>query len=281
MVSIIARGGSGKTSLVWRWLAQLASEDYRVARVVFAWSFNQGLAATSNFLADAIRFLGSSPPPGEAEQVRQLLSLLKGRRTLLFLDGLDAFQEPSGSLLGGALVNPARRYLLTNLAADNQARGLCVLTARQPVRDLADFKATGLVRRINLAPPHRPGGNRAAGSEGVRGNTANRAEIVRAFDGHCLMLTLLGGYLARKRNGDPKASRDIRLLDTDDRTGSHIGALGCFFRVASPQSEEETRSLFPDPGWRGRLLGWAGLVQLGSGRLREASASLGNGLPPV
>jgi len=61
---------------------------------VFAWSFNQGLAATSNFLADAFRFLGSSPPPGEAEQVRQLLSLLKGRRTLLFLTVLDAFQEP-------------------------------------------------------------------------------------------------------------------------------------------------------------------------------------------
>ncbi len=45
VISIVARGGEGKTALVRHWLDQIATDGFRGARRVFDWSFySQGIS---------------------------------------------------------------------------------------------------------------------------------------------------------------------------------------------------------------------------------------------
>jgi len=63
------------------------------------------------------------------------------RRTLLILDGLEPLQNPPGPRVRG----PALQALLRELAAFNT--GLCVITTRIPVADIADHEQTSVLRR--------------------------------------------------------------------------------------------------------------------------------------
>jgi len=130
------------------------------------------------------------------------------------------------------------------------------ITARNPSATWPT-SSDGTGQGINLAP-HRPGGNRAAGSAGGPAEQGQPREIVRAFRRSLPDATLLGGYLAR-REWRPEGNGATYACSTPTTAPAATSApWAVSFRVASPQSEEETRSLFPDPGWRGRLAGLGG-----------------------
>ena len=59
-------------------------------------------------------------------------------------DGLEPLQIPPGSQ-EGRLRDPALQALLRELAAFN--KGLCVITTRTPVADIADHERTSALRR--------------------------------------------------------------------------------------------------------------------------------------
>ncbi|MEE8584943.1 MAG: hypothetical protein V3T83_08835, partial [Acidobacteriota bacterium] len=104
LISIVAWGGVGKTSLVKHWLGQMAADAYRGAEKVFDWTFySQGtrqLQATSadQFIDRALSFFGDPDPTqgGPYEKGERLARLVSQSRTLLILDGLEPLQHPPG-----------------------------------------------------------------------------------------------------------------------------------------------------------------------------------------
>src|SRR6202035_524230 len=67
VVSIVAWGGVGKSTLVNHWLRRMAANRYRSADVVFAWSFyrqgtNSGSSTADEFLDAALSWFGDPDP---------------------------------------------------------------------------------------------------------------------------------------------------------------------------------------------------------------------------
>src|SRR6185437_16561610 len=98
------------------------------------------------FLDTALAWFGDPDPRiGTAwEKGERLAKLIAHRRTLLLLDGLEPLQNPPGPQ-EGRLREPALQALLRELAAFN--KGLCVITTRIPVADIADYERTSALRR--------------------------------------------------------------------------------------------------------------------------------------
>ena len=78
------------------------------------------------------------------EKGERLANLIAHRLTLLILDGLEPLQHPPGPQ-EGRLIEPSLQALLRELAAFNA--GLCVVTTRLPVTDIADHEHALAPRR--------------------------------------------------------------------------------------------------------------------------------------
>src|SRR5262245_64680020 len=120
----------------------MALENYRSAELVFGWSFYRqgasgGTSSADEFLDASLAWFGDPDPRlGTAwEKGERLAKLIARRRTLLILDGLEPLQNPPGPQ-EGRLREASLQALLRELAAFNM--GLCVITTRLPVDDLAD-----------------------------------------------------------------------------------------------------------------------------------------------
>jgi len=140
------------------------------------------------------------------------------RRTLLVLDGLEPLQNPPGPQ-EGRLREPSLQALLRQLAAFNT--GLCVITTRMPVADVADHERTSGLRR-DLEQLSSDAGAKLLRTLGVKGQEAELRIASDEFSGHCLALTLLGSYLTDVYNGDIRCRKEVseRLAD-DVRQGLH------------------------------------------------------------
>ena len=147
VATIVAWAGVGKSTLVNHWLRRMATDHYRSAELIFGWSFyRQGSSgdttSADEFLDRALTWFGDPDPrPGTAwEKGERLAKLVAHRRTLLVLDGLEPLQNPPGPQ-EGRIREPSLQALLRELAAFNT--GLCVITTRIPVADIADHSVSG------------------------------------------------------------------------------------------------------------------------------------------
>ena len=102
VLTFVALGGEGKTSLVSKWAGGLAAKDWPGCDTAFAWSFySQGsrdqIAVSSDlFLTEALTFFGDSAMANSAQGAydkgKRLAQLVGERRALLILDGLEPLQ---------------------------------------------------------------------------------------------------------------------------------------------------------------------------------------------
>ena len=225
VVSIVAWAGMGKSTLINHWLRRRAAEGYRSAELLFGWSFywqgTSGDASSADeFLDAALVWFGDADPRlGTAwEKGERLAKLIVQRRTLLVLDGLEPLQHPPGTR-EGRVREPALQALLRQLAAFN--RGLCVITTRMAVADLADHEGTSAPRR-DLEHLSSDAGAKLLRALGVRGDEEKLRSASDEFSGHCLALTLLGSYLADAYNGDIRYRQEVsNRLAHDVRQGVH------------------------------------------------------------
>src|SRR6266699_209613 len=109
----------------------------------------------------------------------------------IVLDGLDPLQNPPGPQ-EGRLREPSLQAILRELAAFNT--GLCVITTRLPVADIADHEGTSALRR-DLEQLSSDAGAKLLRTLGVKGDEAELRGASNEFSGHSLALTLLGSYL--------------------------------------------------------------------------------------
>ena len=225
IVTIVAWAGVGKSTLVNHWLRAMAARHYRSAELVFGWSFYRqgtsgGTSFADEFLDAALTWFGDPDPQiGTAwEKGERLAKLIVHRRTLLVLDGLEPLQNPPGAA-EGRLREPSLQALLKELAAFNT--GLCVITTRLPVADIADHERTSALRR-DLEHLSSDAGANLLRALRVKGGEAELRSASDEFNGHCLALTLLGSYLADAYKGDIRYRKEVsERLAHDVRQGAH------------------------------------------------------------
>ena len=170
VLSLIAAGGVGKTSVARKWLAVMAGRGWNGAEKVFCWSFySQGTsekteATGDQFLDEALEFFGPDPKPEDESAMgkgQRLARQIAAGRNILVLDGLEPLQNPPGAM-EGRLKDPGVAALIECLAMANQ--GLCVITTRQAPSDIAEFDG-GTANEIDLTyfKPAEGGAAPAAG----------------------------------------------------------------------------------------------------------------------
>jgi serine/threonine protein kinase len=225
IVTVAAWGGVGKSTLINHWLRRLATERYGSAESVFGWSFyRQGtvgdtssadefLHATLTWFGDADPRLGTGWEKGE-----RLAKAIAREHSLVVLDGLEPLQHPPG-LHEGRLREPSLQALLRELAAYN--KGLCVITTRLPIADLADYESSSALR-LDLNHLSDEAGAQLLRAMGVKGPEAELRRASEEFHGHCLALTLLGSYLTDAFSGDICCREEVsKHLTHDVRQGAH------------------------------------------------------------
>jgi tetratricopeptide (TPR) repeat protein len=225
VVTIVAWAGVGKSTLINHWLRRMAAEHYRSAQLVFAWSFyRQGtsgqISSADEFFHAALSWFGDPDPQFGTgwEKGERLAKLVADRRTLLILDGLEPLQNPPGPQ-EGRLRDPALQALLRELAASN--KGLCVITTRTPVADIADHEQTSALR-CDLEQLSCGAGAKLLRALGVKGDEAELRIASDEFGGHCLALTLLGSYLTDAYDGEIRCRCEVTgRLTRDVRQGVH------------------------------------------------------------
>ncbi|HKQ72321.1 MAG TPA: hypothetical protein VJ810_01240, partial [Blastocatellia bacterium] len=141
ILTFVALGGEGKTSLVAKWAADLAHRGWPGCDAVFAWSFysqgtrEQTAASSDLFLSEALTVFGDASMAGSAagafDKGRRLAQLVGEQRALLILDGLEPLQYAPTSPTPGELKDQGLAALLKGLAANNH--GLCVVTTRYAI----------------------------------------------------------------------------------------------------------------------------------------------------
>jgi tetratricopeptide (TPR) repeat protein len=250
VVTLVAWGGTGKTSLIHRWIAGLATRNYDGADY-FDWSFysqgtrDQGGASADAFIDAALRFFGDEEM---ADSVRspwdkgaRMAQLVTERRTLLVLDGLEPLQHPPGPL-AGELKDPAVTALLKRLAQRNA--GLCVVTTRERVKDLSAFEESTAPRR-ELERLANEVGVELLNSLGVHGAAADLKQLVEDVRGHALTLNLLGGFLRDAHGGDVRRRDLVRLEEADaEIQGGHaFKAMEAYLRWFAGEGEKGKRLL--------------------------------------
>jgi len=115
--------------------------------------------------------------------------------------------------------DPSMQALLRELAAFN--KGLCVITTRTQVADIADHEQTSALRR-DLEHLSSDAGEQLLRALGVEGDEAEMRIASDEFSGHCLALTLLGSYLTDAYNGDIRRRKEVSEHLADDvRQGVH------------------------------------------------------------
>jgi predicted ATPase len=225
IVTIVAWAGVGKSTLINHWLRRMAGEGYRSAELVFGWSFYRqgtsgGTSSADEFLDAALAWFGDPDPRlGTAwEKGERLAKLVAHSRTLIVLDGLEPLQNPPGPQ-EGRLREASLQALMRELAAFN--KGLCVITTRTPIADIADYERSSALRR-DLDQLSSDAGAKLLRALGVKGDEAEMRTASDEFTGHCLALTLLGSYLTDAYSGDIRRRKEVsEHLAHDVRQGVH------------------------------------------------------------
>ncbi len=244
VVSFVAWGGVGKSTLVNKWLERLAKDNYRGAERVYAWSFySQGTTerATSAdlFINSALEWFGDEDPTAGSpwDKGERLARLIRQQRTLLLLDGMEPLQS-ANSFERGKIKDPALATLVTELARENP--GLCIITTREPISDLDNRYGTGsgsdwvlsilnpsaargadAVRQINLELLSPEAGRALLRFGGVRGTDEELERAAESFGCHALALNLLAVYLQDIPGHHVSASEQIPDLDIPEAEGKH------------------------------------------------------------
>ena len=228
VLTFVALGGEGKTSLVAKWAADLAHRGWPGCEAVFAWSFyHQGsdekTADSSDlFLKEALTVFGdpalANSAQGAFEKGRRLAQLVGERRALLILDGLEPLQYAPTSPTRGELKDAGLAALLKGLAANNH--GLCVVTTRYSIPDLRAYWQT-TAPQTPLARLSKAAGVALLRSLGVKGKQPEFETLVEDVQGHALTLNLLGSYLHEAHAGDIRRRDLVKLEEADDEQGGH------------------------------------------------------------
>ena len=265
VVALVAAGGTGKTALAERVLASLPK---RLKAGLFVWSFNENPQTEAFLKAACEYFLDEAPPEPGGQLVRLQRGLqADGLPHLLILDGLELVQATGTSgRLRGELEDPLMRRLLQWLcwfAARPGTRAKALITSRFPLTDLINWTNNGF-RSHELEDLDPAAARFVLRKRGVTGDDMTLDALAESVHRHALTIDVLGLYLRRFGNGDPKKapSFDGKVLMTGqkgEKKGEDLKNVLASYAAKLPNDERDllTRlSLFP----RGVTVEYLGFV---------------------
>jgi len=255
VLTFVALGGEGKTSLIAKWAAELAAQDWPGCDAAFAWSFysqgtrEQQAASSDLFLKEALTFFGddadkafAASPAGAFEKGQRLARIVGQRRSLLILDGLEPLQYAPTSPTPGELKDQGVAALLKGLAT--HSHGLCVVTTRYSLPGLKAFWQT-TAREVKLLRLSKEAGVHLLKTLGVRGTQKEFETLVEDVKGHALTLQIMGGFLKRAFNGDIRQCDRVKFEKADEKIdGGHaFRAMAAYEKWMEGESDEANREL--------------------------------------
>lgn len=208
IVAFTAGGGVGKSTLARVWTEMLAEDGWRGAERAFAWSFySQGtgrMTDAETFLNEALKWFGAEGWEGRSmwDRADILAERIRRQRTLLILDGVEPLQSGKDDVDPGSVRDPGLRTLLEELAKGHP--GLCVVTTRERLADLADAEEPAVLHR-DLNQVSRLAGRALLRVDRVRGKDGELEAAVDDLGGHALAVSLLGNLL-KDGNASPHVS---------------------------------------------------------------------------
>ena len=215
ILSFIAFGGIGKTSLIDNWLKIMKEDHYRGAKNIFMWSFySQGSeedrqVTAAEFLLEACKFFKIKKIPKTAyEQGRELADIVSKQRALLVLDGLEPLQSSLENI--GKIKDNGLQVLLKRLS--RQSKGLVIITSRIKLASIDN-------QYEELEKLEDSEGAKLLNSFKLNGSIKELEQISKDFDGHALALKLLGSYTKVVLDGDITRIDEIDSL-RDDKSKS-------------------------------------------------------------
>jgi NB-ARC domain len=192
IISVLGLGGTGKTTLLRRVFEDKALADARFPDGVVVYPVRDD--AQVDAMLDALR--DKFPPltpidrDDRAARLEHARMILRRRRMLLVLDGIELLQERPGQAQHGRFLSDDLRALLLDLGREGQA--LVAITSRFAT---TEFKAhLGLSYRTIDLGGFTPGEFVAfLKAASLSGNDEVLTEVHRLFEGHPLGLTLFAG----------------------------------------------------------------------------------------
>jgi len=223
VLSFVACGGVGKSTLVNKWLEKMRWDNYRGAEKVFGWSFySQGtkerVTSADKFISDALVWFDDPDPKKGSpwDKGQRLADLIRKKKTLLILDGLEPLQS-AHDFEKGKIKDPALSILVTQLARKNN--GLCVITTREKVPELDRFEKTTL--QPNLDQISKEAGRALLRVGGVQGTDKQLEAASEQFGNHALAINLLASFLHEIKGHHIKHASKIPDLDIPEKQGKH------------------------------------------------------------
>ncbi|WP_338844511.1 metallophosphoesterase [Massilia sp. W12] len=234
IISIIALGGEGKTSLMTNWAFSLKKAGWPGLQKVFAWSFysqgssDQSQASSDLFLRDALKFFGESgfaeSQASLYEKGQKLAECCKKTKALLLLDGLEPLQMPPTCPERGRIKDAGIEALLTYWDGPS----LCLITSRYALDD----RFTAHLQQINLPALPLSAAIALLRSLDIIGLPQELEAAANELHCHALALRILGLYLKEAHGGDI-AKRDLvdwQIADEEERHGHAFRAIRAYAR---------------------------------------------------
>lgn len=256
VVELVGQGGIGKTALVNAWINQLKSERAAGVRQVYAWSFfSQGDDGSSSptsapFLAQALEWFGVAGQDAKKpwEKGLALAQALRREKTLLVLDGVERLQHAPGVQQGGVR-DEGLKSLLRELVRSGHP-GLCVLTTRWAIGELAGYKGSIRPRLTNLQAVDgamllwQLGANKWA-HHTLKPSAAELLKASQEYKGHALALNLLGRFIAVLHAGDIRKRALIPPLQDlpEDAGGQAVRIMRSYEKLLRGKPELEVLRL--------------------------------------
>lgn len=204
--SLVAAGGTGKTAIAERVVAEMSPGEANV----LVWSFYERPDADAFLRECNDLFLGEAKGPAGGRLERLERGLRDGRPHLIVLDGLERVQEDAGAgRVRGELSDQSLKLLLRTLAA-GLGRARALVTSRYPLVDLEPWTKRGYrdTRLDDLSPEAAVAvlrGWEVTGEDGALRAAANQ------MGWHALSVAVLGSFLHSFADGRIEAVKDFYL----------------------------------------------------------------------
>ena len=230
VTGLIGFDGEGKSSLARRWIDDLLKDKTSPKPDgIFWWGFydrpsvDEFFEAALNYLSGCNVDLARSYPSTSA-RVHLLAGMLHGGRYLFILDGLEGLQHQEGDQFGLLESNDIREFLRFFAAPDHDS--FCIVTSCVPLLDMMEYTTYQHldVERLNAA-----NGRALLKNLGVNGDDKELDKVVADWDGHALMLSIIGSYIADQYDGDISHIKDLPAPTADEPRYERVhNALKCY-----------------------------------------------------
>jgi len=243
--SLVAAGGTGKTAVVERVVADMNPGEASV----LVWSFYERPDADA-FLRECNHlFLGEDAGPAGGRLERLERGLRDGRPHLIVLDGLERVQEDAGGgRVRGELSDHSLKLLLRAMAA-GLGRARALVTSRYPLVDLQDWTKRGY-RDTSLDDLSPEAAVAVLRGWGVVGNDEALRTAAAQVGCHALSVAVLGSYLRSFAGGRIEAAKefDLDAVTGEDLRAAKLARVLAYYAQRLPEEERELLarlSVFP------------------------------------